>query len=305
MAKRKIDGVLLLDKPFGWSSNNILQKKVRWLFQAEKAGHTGVLDPFATGLLPLCFGEATKFAQRMLDADKGYRATIQLGQVSTTLDGEGGISRSGAVTCGRAQIEAVLQQYTGPIEQIPPMHSALKFEGKALYEYAREGIEIERKIRHVTIYQIDIVSFEADVLVIDVACSKGTYIRTLADDIGRTLGCGAYLAGLRRTQTAGFKLAEAVTLDELIEMDMPAREALLLQPDTLLQDLPAITLDAAETERMLHGMSVARSSAWPVSASGLRLYGTLANGHNGAFIGLGEVASDDVLRPKRLLAIPG
>ncbi|MDR3428526.1 MULTISPECIES: tRNA pseudouridine(55) synthase TruB [Silvimonas] len=301
MAKRKIDGVLLLDKPFGVSSNNALQK-ARWLFQAEKAGHTGVLDPFATGLLPLCFGEATKFAQRMLDADKGYRATLQLGQVSTTLDGEGGISRSGEVTCDRAQVEAVIRQFTGPIEQIPPMHSALKFQGKALYEYARQGVEIERAVRHITIYSIDIISFEGDVLVLDVLCSKGTYIRTLADDIGRTLGCGAYLSGLRRTRTAGFVLEDAIGLDELGQIEMPEREARLLAPESLVLDLPEIQLDEDDTHRILHGMTVRRRSVWQPAEGTFRLYGAPQNGHNRAFLGLGEVASDDVLRPKRLLA---
>ncbi|MBB5190322.1 tRNA pseudouridine55 synthase [Silvimonas terrae] len=301
MAKRKIDGVLLLDKPFGVSSNNALQK-ARWLLQAEKAGHTGVLDPFATGLLPLCFGEATKFAQRMLDADKGYRATLQLGQVSTTLDGEGGISRSGEVSCDRAQIETVLKAFTGDIEQVPPMHSALKYQGKSLYEYARQGVEIERAARAVTIYTLDIVSFEGDVLVLDVSCSKGTYVRTLADDIGRTLGCGAYLAGLRRTRTAGFSLDDAIGLDEFGQLEMPQREALLMTPETLLTDLPQIELDMADTDRILHGMSVSRRAGWPDGAGLFQLYGTPQNGHNRAFLGLGEVASDDVLRPKRLLS---
>ncbi len=301
MPKRKIDGVLLLDKPFGVSSNNALQK-ARWLLQAEKAGHTGVLDPFATGLLPLCFGEATKFAQRMLDADKGYRATLQLGQVSTTLDGEGGISRSGEVTCDRAQIETVLKAFTGDIEQVPPMHSALKYQGKSLYEYARQGVEIERAARAVTIYALDIVSFEGDVLVLDVSCSKGTYVRTLADDIGRALGCGAYLAGLRRTRTAGFSLDEAIGLDEFGQLEMPQREALLMTPETLVTDLPQIELDGADTDRILHGMSVSRRAGWPDGVGLFQLYGALQNGHNRAFLGLGEVASDDVLRPKRLLA---
>ncbi|GGP27511.1 tRNA pseudouridine(55) synthase TruB [Silvimonas amylolytica] len=301
MAKRKIDGVLLLDKPFGVSSNNALQK-ARWLLQAEKAGHTGVLDPFATGLLPLCFGEATKFAQRMLDADKGYRATLQLGQVSTTLDGEGGITRSGEVTCDLSQINAVLKAFTGDIEQVPPMHSALKHQGKALYEYARQGVEIERAARAVTIYSLDIVSFERDVLVLDVSCSKGTYVRTLADDIGRVLGCGAYLAGLRRTRTAGFLLDDAIGLDELGLLEMPQREARLMAPQTLVTDLPQIELSPEDTDRILHGMSVGRRAEWPDGAGLFQLYGSPQNGHNRAFLGLGEVASDDVLRPKRLLA---
>jgi tRNA pseudouridine55 synthase len=245
MAKRKIDGVLLLDKPFGVSSNNALQK-ARWLLQAEKAGHTGVLDPFATGLL--------------------------------------------------------LKAFTGDIEQVPPMHSALKYQGKSLYEYARQGVEIERAARAVTIYSLDIVSFEGDVLVLDVSCSKGTYVRTLADDIGRALGCGAYLSGLRRTRTAGFSLDDAIGLDELGQIEMPQREALLMAPESLVTDLPQIELDDADADRIVHGMSVPRRSAWPDGQGLFRLYGAPQNGHNRAFLGLGEVASDDVLRSKRLLS---
>ncbi|KAF0815266.1 tRNA pseudouridine synthase B [Andreprevotia sp. IGB-42] len=300
MAKRKIDGVMLLDKPFGISSNNALQK-ARWLLSAEKAGHTGVLDPFATGLLPLCFGEATKFSQRMLDADKGYRATIRLGEVSSTLDGEGEITRSGDVDCDEARLKAVLASFLGAYEQMPPMHSALKFQGKALYEYARQGVEIERQLRQITFYELDLVSFDGITLVVDVLCSKGTYIRVLADDLGKALGCGAYLAGLIRTRTAGFRLEDAVPLDALIEMDLPAREATLLPVDSLVTDLPHLALDAAQTDRILHGMPIADGQGWN-AAENIRLYGYPINTDNARFIGLGEVASDGVLRPKRLLA---
>ncbi|AOX99531.1 tRNA pseudouridine(55) synthase TruB [Jeongeupia sp. USM3] len=300
MAKRKIDGVLLLDKPFGITSNAALLK-CRWLLSAEKGGHTGVLDPFATGLLPLCFGEATKFAQRMLDADKGYRATIRLGQVSTTLDGEGEISDSGEAPTDPALIGRVLAAFVGEIDQVPPMHSALKHQGKALYEYARQGVEIERQARRITIYSIDVVSFAGAELVIDVSCSKGTYIRTLADDIGRMLGCGAYLTGLRRTKTAGFSLEQSVSLDVYIAMSLDEREACLLPADTLVQDMPLLTLDDEEVARCRNGMSIQRSSGW--SAEGLfRLYAAAESGDNARFIGLGEVACDGVLRPKRLLA---
>lgn len=301
MAKRKIDGVLLLDKAHGWSSNGALQK-ARWLLQAEKGGHTGVLDPFATGLLPLCFGEATKFAQRMLDADKGYRATLCLGRVSTTLDGEGEISESGVAPHDAAVIAVVLQQFTGPISQVPPMHSALKRDGKALYEYARAGIEVERAPRAVTIHGIELVSYQAPELVIDVHCSKGTYIRVLADDIGKALGCGAYLTGLRRTQTAGFTLAGAVDITAFEAMSMAEREALLLPADALLAELPEFVLDDAQFQLISRGQRP-RINACP--AGEYRLYAGAETTDNRRFIGLGEVVvvgDGCELRSKRLLA---
>ncbi|STQ90813.1 tRNA pseudouridine(55) synthase TruB [Iodobacter fluviatilis] len=303
MAKRKIDGVLLLDKPFGISSNNALQK-ARWLLQAEKGGHTGVLDPFATGLLPLCFGEATKFAQRMLEADKGYRATIKLGEVSTTLDGEGEITKSGDAPSDAALIRAAVNAFIGPVTQTPPMYSALKFQGKALYEYARDGVEIERQSRQITIYSIDIISIEGDVLVIDVSCSKGTYIRVLAEDIGKALGCGAYLTGLRRTRTAGFLLENSVNLDDYNHVPVEARDAYLLPADCLLLDLPALFFDTAEFEKIRHGMTVERGGLLPGE---YRLYAEGESRDNARFIGLGEVAAAAEnphawLRPKRLLS---
>ncbi|MBM5570366.1 MULTISPECIES: tRNA pseudouridine(55) synthase TruB [Deefgea] len=299
MAKRKIDGVLLLDKPFGFSSNGALSK-CRWLLQAEKGGHTGVLDPFATGLLPLCFGEATKFAQRMLDADKGYRATITFGQVSTTLDGEGEISDSGVPPVDLAQIAPVLQQFLGSIVQTPPMYSALKVDGKPLYEYAREGVVLERKSRSITIYELTVVSYQAPVLVVDVLCSKGTYIRVLAEDLGRALGCGAYLSGLRRTLTGGFKLEDAITLDEYIELAMPEREAKLLPAEQLIAELPSFVLNPAQTALMKNGMPILDAIHPPLGE--LRLYGSGEKLDNPMFIGLGEVGADGVLRPKRLLS---
>lgn len=295
MAKRKIDGVLLLDKPFGFSSNAALQK-CRWLLSAEKGGHTGVLDPFATGLLPLCFGEATKFAQRMLDADKGYRATIKLGEVSSTLDGEGEITRSGTVTCDEIDVRRVLDRFFGLISQVPPMYSALKFEGKSLYEYARKGVEIERAARQIEIYAIDLIDFADDILVIDVRCSKGTYIRVLADDIGKALGCGAYLTGLRRTMTAGFVLEDAITLDAYIAMTLEAREACLLPADVLVQELPLLLLETEQFERIRHGMTCHMGGEGE-----FRLYAPEESKDNPRFIGLGEVV-DGVLRPKRLLS---
>ena len=198
IVRRAVHGVLLLDKPLGLSSNQALQQAKR-LYRAEKAGHTGTLDPLASGLLPLCFGAATKFAQVSLDADKAYRATLVLGQRTSTGDGEGALVEERPVNVDRAAIEAACARFTGSLLQLPPMHSALKHEGRALYEYAREGVEIEREPRQVQIYGIDIVVWHDAVLVIDVRCSKGTYIRTLAEDIGAALGCGAHLGALRRT----------------------------------------------------------------------------------------------------------
>src|SRR5262245_61143504 len=198
MARRPVHGVLLLDKPLGLSSNDALQKAKR-LFNAEKAGHTGTLDPLASGLLPLCFGAATKFAQACLDADKRYRATLALGERTASGDRETPVLERREVAVDRAAIDTALQRFTGTIEQIPPMHSALKKDGKALYAYARAGVELEREPRRVTIHRIDVVSWRGGELVLDVACSKGTYVRTLADDIGQALGCGAHLSALQRT----------------------------------------------------------------------------------------------------------
>jgi tRNA pseudouridine55 synthase len=215
--KRAINGVLLLDKPLGFSSNQALQR-VKWLYQAAKAGHTGSLDPLATGLLPICLGEATKFSHYLLDADKSYRALIRLGSTTTTADAEGEVLTRSDVHVDQAQLESVLKSFVGDIVQVPPMYSALKHAGKALYEYARAGVDIERKGREVTIHQIMLERFEGELLEIVVTCSKGTYIRTLAEDIGDALGCGAHLAGLRRLTTAHLKLENAVTIEQLEAM---------------------------------------------------------------------------------------
>src|SRR5512139_3882447 len=224
---RSLDGVLLFDKPLGLSSNIALQK-VRRLLQAEKAGHTGTLDPLATGLLPICFGEATKFTMALLDADKSYRAWVRLGQTTTTGDAEGAVTATHDVKVSEELVRQVLLRFTGEIEQLPPMHSAIKFQGKPLYEYIRKGESVERQLRKVVIREIVLESFAGNELVISVRCSKGTYIRTLAEDIGVALGCGAHLFGLRRTGIAGFRLDQACSLAQLEEMDMVAREGCLL-----------------------------------------------------------------------------
>lgn len=297
--RRPLDGVLLIDKPFGFSSNGALQK-ARWLLNAAKAGHTGVLDPFATGLLPLCFGEATKFAQVLLDADKAYRATICLGKVSTTLDGEGEVTETGGTLPSLSEVKAVLSRLSGDILQVPPMHSALKHEGKALYEYARAGQEIERPARQVTIYRIDLVSFDGNSLVLDVACSKGTYIRVLAADIGQALGCGAYLTGLIRSRTAGFSLDNAISLESLEAMPPEERASLLKPVDCLIEDFPQLTLDEQDTRLLRNGMVVQPEEIHGILGS-CRVYGVIADSAP-RFIGLGEVGKDGKLRAKRMLA---
>ena len=241
-AKRPINGVLLLDTPEGLSSNTALQH-ARRLYNAEKAGHTGVLDPLATGLLPVCFGEATKFAQYLLDADKAYTATLKLGEASSTGDAEGEIIATARADISLTEFQTACQALTGDIRQVPPMFSALKPEGKPLYEYARKGIVIERKPRDITIYAIDITEFDAPKAVIDVRCSKGTYIRTLSEDIAKHIGTFAHLTALRRTETAGFTIRESYTLDALAELNETDRDALLLPCDALVRHLPKIELN--------------------------------------------------------------
>lgn len=284
--------MLLLDKPTGMSSNAALQK-ARWLFNAEKAGHTGTLDPLATGLLPLCFGEATKFSGELLDAGKSYLATVRLGVVTDTADAEGRVLETHPVMVTEADLHALLPRFTGEIEQIPPMHSALKQDGVPLYELARKGIEVERNRRRVTIHALQVSAWAGDRFDLSVDCSKGTYVRTLAADIGTVLGCGAHLAGLRRTRVGSLDLGSAVTLEAIEALPAEARDRLLRPPDALLAELPAAELDAQETERMLHGQPV----RWDdVSQQRYRLYGPTG------FIGLGIASADGWLQPKRLVA---
>lgn len=245
-----VDGVLLLDKPVGLSSNDALIKAKR-LLNAKKAGHTGTLDPFATGLLPLCFGEATKFSQDLLEADKSYDTTVHLGQTTDTGDTEGQVLATREVKVTREQIEAVLAQFRGPIKQVPPMYSALKRDGKPLYEYAREGITLEREARDVTIHKLELLAYEAPFLKLSVTCSKGTYIRVLGEDIGKALGCGAHLHALRRTQVGALSAEHMVTLEELAAQAAPL--GLLSPVDALLSSFPAVQLDEALAKRFLNG----------------------------------------------------
>jgi len=295
--KRNINGVLLLDKPLGFSSNQALQK-VKWLFQAAKAGHTGTLDPLATGLLPICLGEATKFAQYVTDADKTYIATVKFGATTTTGDAEGEVIAISDVRFTRAQLESACQSFHGEISQVPPMYSALKFEGKALYEYAREGVDIERQSRLVTISNITITQFDKDVATIRVKCSKGTYIRTLAEDIGNVLGSGAYLIGLRRIETAGYELADAITIEQLEqkikETPVEALGALLLPIDSAIAYLPAVTLNADAAHYLMQGQAVWVSGKVPHGE--IRLFD-----ENARFLGLGFLQDDGKIAPKRLM----
>jgi len=304
ITRRVIHGVLLLDKPLGWSSNDALQK-AKWLLRAEKAGHTGTLDPLATGLLPLCFGAATKFSQVSLDADKAYRATLRLGKRTSTGDLEGEVLQDRPVNVDRAAIDAAVACFTGPIAQIPPMHSAIKKDGKALYEYARAGIEVERTARNVIIHAIDIIDWQdavdAPTLVIDVRCSKGTYIRTLAEDIGEALGCGAHLTALRRTASGPLSLVNAISLADLESLDEPDREALLLPVDALLADWPRLTLDADEAGRFLTGLR--RRVSLPDLAA-VKVYGPETAAFLGsAHICAGELIADRLLSPVEVQAL--
>ncbi len=292
--RRAVHGVLLLDKPIGLSSNDALQKAKR-LYRAEKAGHTGTLDPLASGLLPLCFGAATKFSQISLDADKRYLATLKLGVTTTTADAEGEVVEAREVNATRAQVEAACAQFTGLIHQVPPMYSALKRDGKALYEYARAGIQVEREARSVTIYGINITGGEHDTWTLDVRCSKGTYIRTLAEDIGRLLGCGAHLSALRRTGSGALTLAGALTLEALAEMTEPERDDALQPADTLLADWPVVRLCTEDADRFLTG--VRRRTPLP-DAAHVRVYGPEARAFlGGAHITAGELISTRLLSP--------
>jgi len=290
--RRKLDGVLLLDKPIGVTSNAALQVAKR-LLNAAKAGHTGTLDPMASGLLPLTFGEATKFSQMLLDADKTYEATVTLGVETDTGDAEGKVIASLPVDVTEEAIASAVAGFVGEIEQIPPMYSALKRDGKPLYEYAREGIEVERAPRRVRIHTLELLECGTDGFRIRVDCSKGTYIRTLAIDIGRVLGCGAHLSALRRTAIGPFQIESAVSLASLDATETEARDAFLAPVDLLLLHLPRLELDAVQACAMLQGRTLSATNG----ISGLvRLYGYER------FLGLGEFRSDGELSPKRLIA---
>lgn len=289
--KRVVDGVFLLDKAGGVSSNGALQG-VRRLYRALKAGHTGTLDPMATGLMVLTFGEATKFSQSLLDADKAYEAVVRLGSETDTGDADGVVTSTRPILCSGTDIHAAARRFVGEIQQLPPMYSALKRDGKPLYEYARAGIEVERQPRQVTIHRLEVFDIQADGFSMRVDCSKGTYIRTLAMDIGHLLGCGAHLVALRRTRIGAFRLEDALTEAELEAMSEAGRDQRLAPVDALIAGYPVLTLDQSAAERVLHGQALAG-----LSGEGLvRLYGP-----SGGFLGLGEFDQTGVMRPRRLL----
>ena len=298
--RRPVHGVLLLDKPVGVSSNGALQRARRAL-RAEKAGHTGTLDPLASGLMALCFGAATKFSQSGLDADKRYLATLALGSTTDTGDVEGVVGQVRPVHVTRAQVDAACAQWVGDIEQVPPMYSALKHEGKPLYAYARAGVEIERTARPVRIHAIDVVEFGDERLVIDVSCSKGTYIRTLAQDIGETLGCGANLSALRRTHSGSLGIDAAVSLESLEAMTEDERMGLLQPTDALIAEQPLVRLDEHDAAQFLCGMR--RQLDMP-NTLGLRVYGPQPLAFLGsAHVTAGELIADRLLSPTEVAAL--
>ena len=295
---RDVHGVFLLDKPQGVSSNDIMQK-VKRLFKANKAGHTGALDPLATGMLPICLGEATKFSQFLLDSDKRYVVTAKLGERTDTSDAEGQVVQSREVNVAEADILAALSAFRGEILQVPTMFSALKHNGKPLYEYARAGITVEREARPITIFEIKFIDYQAPFLTLEVHCSKGTYIRTLVDDLGEALGCGAHVTMLRRLAVADYPIEEMMPIEDLVLLadSFPSGELdrLLLPMDTAVASLPQLNLTAEQTKADRFGQRVKFEN--PQALSGLvRLFS-----ENGQFLGIAEITAGNIIRPNRMV----
>lgn len=301
---RPVDGVILIDKPAGITSNDTLQK-VKRIYFAEKAGHTGALDPLATGMLPLCFGEATKFSQFLLDSDKRYRVVAKLGERTNTSDSDGEVVQTREVKVDRGQLERCIAKFRGTTDQIPSMFSALKHEGRPLYEYAREGIEVPRKSRKITVYSIELIRFEGHEVEMEVHCSKGTYIRTITDDLGEMLGCGAHVTYLRRTGVSNYPYENMVTIEHLEALleqahreEIAPRELLdpLLMPmDSAVQDLPEVNMIPELADHVLHGQ--------PVQVFGAPQEGIvrMTSGEERLFIGIGHIDNDGRVAPKRLV----
>jgi len=296
LIRRSVDGVLLIDKPRGLTSNAALQATKR-LVQARKAGHAGTLDPMATGLLAVLFGEATKLAFLLIDSDKTYLADVVLGTTTTTGDAEGAVVETGPVDVTMAEIENVLRRFRGEIDQVPPMYSALKRSGRPLYAYARAGEQVERPARRVQIHRLELLERRDAMLRIRVHCSKGTYIRTLAEDLGRSLGTGACLGALRRETSGPWRIDQAASLDQLATISLTAREALLRPPEAMLGDLPRFRLTAADEARFRNGQARAGAGRDP------GLYGVF--GPTDQLLGIGEIAPDGMLYPRRLLNATG
>ncbi|MBS4052147.1 MAG: tRNA pseudouridine(55) synthase TruB [Methylomonas sp.] len=300
MAKRKsgrdVHGIVLLDKRLGVSSNKALQE-VRRLLNANKAGHTGSLDPLATGLLPLCFGEATKVSALMLDDDKRYRVTLRLGLMTDTGDSEGAIVKEMPIPAfSEADLLSCLQRFTGTIDQVPPMYSALKHQGKKLYELAREGKTVERQPRRITIYALHLLDFDSEHVTLDVECSKGTYIRSLAEDFGHAMGSCATVTALRRTAAGMFRLENAHTLEQLEAMSESERMQCLIAVDAPLRQLPAVKLSTEQAANINHGQQIRIDGHAP---GVVRMYSEQT------FLGLGEILLDDKLAPKKLFNLNG
>ncbi|ERH27477.1 tRNA pseudouridine synthase B [Aggregatibacter sp. oral taxon 458 str. W10330] len=295
---RDIHGVFLLDKPQGMSSNDIMQK-VKRIFQANKAGHTGALDPLATGMLPICLGEATKFSQFLLDADKHYLVTAKLGERTDTSDAEGQIVETRDVNVETSEILTALEQFRGDILQVPTMFSALKHNGKKLYEYARQGITVEREARPITIFELNFIEYNAPYLTLEVHCSKGTYIRTLVDDLGEALGCGAHVTMLRRTAVADYpteKMLDWHALQSLAEQqDLALLDALLLPMDTTVAKLPALTLNESQTQGIGFGQRIKFDNSNRLQGQ-VRLFS-----HENRFLGVAVIDENNVIRPQRLM----
>ena len=295
---RDIHGVFLLDKPQGMSSNDIMQK-VKRIFQANKAGHTGALDPLATGMLPICLGEATKFSQFLLDADKRYLVTAKLGERTDTSDAEGQIVETHEVKVKTPEILTALEQFRGDILQVPTMFSALKHNGKPLYEYARQGITVEREARPITIFELNFIEYNAPYLTLEVHCSKGTYIRTLVDDLGEALGCGAHVTMLRRTAVADYpteKMLDWNALQALAEpQDLSLLDALLLPIDTAVANLPTLTLNESQTQGIGFGQRIKFDNSNRLQGQ-VRLFS-----HEHRFLGVAVIDENNVIRPQRLV----
>jgi tRNA pseudouridine55 synthase len=296
---RDITGIMIIDKPTGHSSNHILQR-VKRLFDAKKAGHTGSLDPLATGVLPVCLGDATKLSSYLLDADKQYQVTCQLGVITDSGDSDGNVVDELSIPeFDEDTLSNIIQQFIGEIEQVPPMFSALKHQGQPLYKLARQGIDVERKARRIVIYAIEIMDCQSDNFTLSVRCSKGTYIRTLVEDISHALGSGGHVSMLRRTAVAGYDLSQAITVEALQAMaekdGFVTLDASLQQAEDALPDWPVIVLDEEGTKSIGFGQAVTVQT--PFKSANVRLFNM-----NNQFLGLGEMSTEGVVAPKRLFA---